>query len=239
MANPYRNKSGIYCIIHLASGQLYIGQAQDIAGRWSTHLAELARGRHHCQHLQRAWNKYGADAFVFRALRFSPIDLLDAHETEFCNRNRGRLYNTRPPGKSCRGFKHPPEVVARMSEAAKLVSRSVEGRRQRSENAKRMHQQGRIPSRPFADLVRVCRKCGNKFERPKFVGKGRSASFSCLPCQAEAFAVNGGQFHLDKFDVSINDWDYTAYELTALKEYKYNRVLLGEGRPKQLYRGAK
>lgn len=67
--------SGIYCIRHLESGRKYIGRAVDIKRRDRRHWAEL-RGQYHSNMvLQRAFNKYGREAFVFEV-----IESCQAHE---------------------------------------------------------------------------------------------------------------------------------------------------------------
>lgn len=73
-------KSGIYQIVHVASGKRYVGQAKDIAKRWVTHKRTLSRGVHASRHLQRAWDKYGADAFAFEVIEVCDIPDLDTRE---------------------------------------------------------------------------------------------------------------------------------------------------------------
>ena len=60
---------GVYMIEHIASGKKYIGSAaKSISRRWSSHRSSLRNGKHKNSHLQRAWDKYGEDAFVFRII---------------------------------------------------------------------------------------------------------------------------------------------------------------------------
>lgn len=60
--------SGIYRILNMENGKFYIGSAVDVASRWSGHRNRLRRGRHHSQHLQNAWNKYGEESFDFSVI---------------------------------------------------------------------------------------------------------------------------------------------------------------------------
>lgn len=62
--------SGIYAIIHVETGRLYIGSAVDIAKRWNLHRHGLKNKKHHSAILQRAWDKYGESAFSFVILEF-------------------------------------------------------------------------------------------------------------------------------------------------------------------------
>lgn len=67
-AKNHTARSGIYQIRHIDSGKIYVGSAVSFAGRWRNHRKDLAHGRHHSCHLQRAWDKYGSDAFAFEVL---------------------------------------------------------------------------------------------------------------------------------------------------------------------------
>ena len=57
--------SGVYAITHVPSGRSYIGSSRDVVKRWAGHQKSLKSRTHHSCKLQRAWNKYGADAFRF------------------------------------------------------------------------------------------------------------------------------------------------------------------------------
>lgn len=59
---------GVYKITHVDSGRVYIGSSKEIARRFYLHRWQLSRGDHHSPLLQRAWNKYGADAFTFETV---------------------------------------------------------------------------------------------------------------------------------------------------------------------------
>lgn len=47
------------------NGSFYVGSAVDTRVRFQAHRRSLRKGNHHCQHLQRAWNKHGEDCFKF------------------------------------------------------------------------------------------------------------------------------------------------------------------------------
>ncbi len=55
--------SGIYQIMHVTTGTIYIGSSVDMYSRTSYHRSSLRRGDHHSAYLQRAWNKYGEEQF--------------------------------------------------------------------------------------------------------------------------------------------------------------------------------
>jgi group I intron endonuclease len=72
---------GVYIIYNCYTGGFYIGSSVNIKqanhGRWYHHRHLLEQGKHHCVHLQRAWNKYGAFYFDWHILkRCAPKDVL-------------------------------------------------------------------------------------------------------------------------------------------------------------------
>jgi len=56
---------GVYQIKNKINGHCYIGSTNNIRIRFINHRSSLNHNRHHSIYLQRAWNKYGADAFEF------------------------------------------------------------------------------------------------------------------------------------------------------------------------------
>lgn len=55
----------VYGIINILTSKKYIGSTSNFARRKSEHLSQLRKNKHHSQHLQRAWNKYGEENFRF------------------------------------------------------------------------------------------------------------------------------------------------------------------------------
>jgi group I intron endonuclease len=59
-------KKGIYSITNTLNNKKYIGStAKSFKSRLTQHLSKLRLNKHHCVHLQYAWNKYGEDVFQF------------------------------------------------------------------------------------------------------------------------------------------------------------------------------
>ena len=81
----------IYQITNMVSGKYYIGSAELFARREWQHKNDLKRGVHKNPHLQAAWNKYGADAFVFEVLETVPegITTFD-HENTYLHKHVGK-----------------------------------------------------------------------------------------------------------------------------------------------------
>lgn len=55
----------IYQNLNIKTGCFYVGSAFNYKNRWSHHIHLLNNNKHHNIHLQRAWNKYGAENFMF------------------------------------------------------------------------------------------------------------------------------------------------------------------------------
>jgi group I intron endonuclease len=62
--------TGIYIIRNVQTGDYYGGGTENsLARRFRVHKNLLNKGKHFNERLQRAWNKYGEDAFVFEILQ--------------------------------------------------------------------------------------------------------------------------------------------------------------------------
>jgi len=59
---------GIYSIRNRATGDLYIGSSRDVEYRWEEHRSYLRKSLYGNTHFQRAWNKYGEEAFEFKCI---------------------------------------------------------------------------------------------------------------------------------------------------------------------------
>jgi len=59
---------GIYQIRNNINGKIYIGQSSNVEQRWYAHKSDLRRGKHRNSYLQRSWDKYGENNFVFEII---------------------------------------------------------------------------------------------------------------------------------------------------------------------------
>jgi len=69
----FPNTGGIYQILNLVNGKIYVGSSNNINNRKRSHLHCLRNNRHRNQHLQYAWNKYGEHNFEFEILQIVKI----------------------------------------------------------------------------------------------------------------------------------------------------------------------
>ena len=115
---------GVYRITNTVNGMFYIGGSIDITNRWKQHRNELRGGRHHNDKWQKAWKKYGEDAFSFEVVEETTQETLREreqawiHETRCTEREIG--YNlTDCVDSPNRGKRLSPETCRRMSEAGR------------------------------------------------------------------------------------------------------------------------
>jgi group I intron endonuclease len=92
---PYKvNTCGIYKIVNTATSQCYVGQSQYIEKRIREHFRLLRGNKHTNQHLQHAYNKYGAANFYGAIeVQCANLDELDMLEEAFIS---GEAYFTEP-----------------------------------------------------------------------------------------------------------------------------------------------
>lgn len=98
---------GIYGIMNILTGKLYIGQSVDIKSRLTNHKSKLRNNSHDNDYLQKSWNKYGEKWFRFFPLCECSEDELNKLEDEwitlFDTTNRSCGFNLKTGGDSnCR-----------------------------------------------------------------------------------------------------------------------------------------
>ncbi len=114
--------SGIYKIICLPTGKIYVGSADNLDVRWKRHRWQLRRGSHENTYLQHAWNKYGADAFSFEVIELVLSTFRLEREQYWLDvlrpYDRKRGFNiSLQAGAPMAGLKHSAESRAKMSQA--------------------------------------------------------------------------------------------------------------------------
>lgn len=107
--------SGIYEIVNTINGNRYVGSAVNIEKRWYEHKRTLQNKKHQNPHLQRAWNKYGADSFKFHVIEHCFFFMLVPREQYYIDELNPE-YNISPTAGSPLGVKHTEEVKANKSE---------------------------------------------------------------------------------------------------------------------------
>ena len=115
------SQCGIYVIENTMNGHVYVGSAVNFAARRRVHLHHLRHNKHHSLYLQRAFNKYGEEAFVFRFIEEVPKDrdLLLERETHWLHKLHAH-YNA--------SSVHATRLGAVVSEATRQKLREIAAR---------------------------------------------------------------------------------------------------------------
>ena len=102
------NKFGIYMIRNVVNNRVYIGQTgQSFKRRYWMHLWKLNNNQHDNIILQRAWNKYGQECFVFEVVEVvTDKTRLDSLETSYIQnyKKSGGSYNILDVASTRRGI---------------------------------------------------------------------------------------------------------------------------------------
>lgn len=137
----YQIKSGVYAIINIINGKVYIGSSKNIVKRFNSHKRDLKNSTHHNRYLQRAWDKYGEDCFEFEVLEYveDVIELLEVEQyymdsTKCYFKEYG--YNNSVKAGNCLGVKHTEETRKKMSESSKGMVHTDETKRKIGEGQK-------------------------------------------------------------------------------------------------------
>ena len=86
--------TGIYKITNIINNKFYIGSTNNLKRRRKEHFSLLSKNKNHCKILQRAYNKYGKDAFIFEIIAYCPVKYLFKLEQWFVD-------NLKPQYNSC------------------------------------------------------------------------------------------------------------------------------------------
>jgi group I intron endonuclease len=134
---PRTKFPGVYGVVHVASGQMYIGGSTDMTGRFTHHRFMLRRGKHKCKALQDLWTRHGEESFEFRVLERCKKDDVRSVEQrwhdnhpESLNTIKG-VFRTGPSGPSGPGSEAAKRRWARPEYRAKRqawLDRRDEGR---------------------------------------------------------------------------------------------------------------
>jgi group I intron endonuclease len=114
---PINLKSGIYEIINIITNDKYVGSAKDLNNRKYEHFRTLKNKTHSNIHLQRAYNKYKENSFIFRIICYCDIiDLINKEDYYF--ELIKPKYNICKKANSRLGMKHTEETKQKLREKA-------------------------------------------------------------------------------------------------------------------------
>lgn len=128
-----RVSSGVYEILNLVNGKRYVGSSINLKSRRWRHFSNLRNGRHENEHLQRSWDRYGGDSFVFRVvLECDKDELLEKEQELIDSYEFSSLYNILKFAYSARGYEISSEARRKISESKMGHEVSAETRKKLS-----------------------------------------------------------------------------------------------------------
>lgn len=118
----FPNTAGIYQIINLVNGKIYVGSAKNLARRQRQHWHELRYNKHQNRYLQNSWNKHKEENFNFEVLQTvkDPKSLISCEQffmDRLCCTDRKYGYNISPSAQSNLGFKQSNSAKKKLSKA--------------------------------------------------------------------------------------------------------------------------
>lgn len=189
-------KSGVYEIVHLASGKRYVGSTgRSFNERWKEHREALKKSQHHSILLQRDWNKYSESTFVFSVLEITSPEFAIAVEQTFIDwrksADRKHGYNISPTAGSRLGRKQSTESRRKIAENTKAQFATIESRLAASErtkafNADPVRKAARLAKNTATRAARkLARKASGEQRQLSEKEKARYANCESHPRQSE------------------------------------------------------
>jgi group I intron endonuclease len=160
---------GIYSYTNTINGKVYIGHSINLKYRSYRHVRDLNKGVHDNRYLQRAWNKYGLDKFIYEEIVCGPFDKKELVELEqfyidkYDSRNPSNGYNILPASGSRAGIKSSEETKEKVSIAMKGNKHNL-GNKASEETKKKM------------SLSQTGKRIGNKYGLGNKSRKGQKRS---------------------------------------------------------------
>lgn len=118
---------GIYLLKNLLNNHVYIGQtARNFKSRFNEHKSKLNRNIHTNQHLQNAWNKYGANNFEFIEYLYCNREELQHYEEKvFDSFPENTRYNIKIEFKGTKHSEETKKKIGAIHKGKKLSKKHI------------------------------------------------------------------------------------------------------------------
>ena len=196
--NVQKTEIGVYCWLNKLTGKRYVGSASSVRsggliGREDTHVRALNGRRHKNIYFQRAWNKYGQEAFEFTVLEvcLSPEDCIPREQfwmDHYQSYKKRHGYNIAPTAGSNLGMKASARTVAKMRDAHL-------GKMPSAKNLAALREAASRPKGPMSEAhkAKISAAVRKAFaENPDIVARGAAKRRGRVPTEAHRKAVSAG-----------------------------------------------
>jgi len=112
----------IYMIKNISTDKVYIGSSiHGLTKRKRCHITNLKKNKHHSIKLQRAWNKYGEDSFIFEIVETCSNENILLQEQYYIDKYNSYSsgYNATPVAGNCSGREVKKETRLKISNSLK------------------------------------------------------------------------------------------------------------------------
>lgn len=211
------NNSGVYTITNLINNSIYVGFCQNFRTRSADHKITLSNNRHGNEYLQRSYNKYGSENFIFEILEECDKKFLASQENYWCNmlnsHNRKYGYNIQPT--------HPDNLKIHSEETKLKIRNSTKGLMKSDETRKRMSNsmKGKLKSEDHKKNLgksKIGKKMHiNTVESIKKANTGRVHSLEEKIKRANS--LKKPIIQMDLYGNFIKEWNSAADAITDLK----------------------
>ena len=228
---------GIYKIVNKKNGMFYLGGSKNIKKRWDQHKYELSKNKHHSAHLQRAWNKYGRNSFVFEIIETTTEKSLIKKEQYYLDKlkpwenNIGyNLSKTSSGGDLISYHPNRNEIVNKIKNSMKDHVRNLT-EDQKKEKWSRPKEKNPNWKGGISELTFVCPICGKKTNNRKKQTKtcrqcmsrknqknsffGKKHKKETIEKLRKSALSRGNSSNIQKIKIKINNKIYSSFSSAA------------------------
>lgn len=163
-------KSGVYLIKNKINGKMYVGSSIKLGIRMGQHKSALSRNDHGNMHLQRAYNKYGKECFIYSVLEICNESIVLKREQYWIDLLSPK-YNILKIAGSPKGKVTSEETKKKMSESHKGRPKILLIGNQNAKGHKQVAWNKGIPQSEEAKLNHSLKMKGKKFPNRKSPSK--------------------------------------------------------------------
>lgn len=201
-------ESGIYNIRNIINNKIYIGSSKNLKGRWRVHKHKLLNNKHVNIHLQRSFNKYGFENFLFEVIEYVEKNNLIHMEQKFIDLLK--------PEYNIRKIAHNNTGVKWSNESRKNASDRMKNKEPWNKGKTGISEETQIKIKEAWSLRRK-----NGTDKPMLGKKHDKSSIEKISGE------NNGRSKLSKNDVLLirTHWDKKEYKQKELAEIFNVKVL--------------